>query len=127
MGDIQKLVVEKATAVYRLTDEKLEVYSVRVPRAHRKRGHATALMEELLQMADARGLPVALSASPLDRATRTDRLVAFYRKFGFEPDGTFANPAGDPNMVRPARTVAETITGDCSDAQSCGHRPRLLP
>jgi hypothetical protein len=59
-------------------------------------------MQEFLAEADAKGLNVSLGASPLDQRTKLNRLVDFYKSFGFEPTGRSINPAGDPAMLRKA-------------------------
>jgi GNAT superfamily N-acetyltransferase len=104
-GDFREYVtrkIGKATAVYQIKGDELEIASIRVPQAHRGRGDAGRAMQALVEEADSAGLKMKLVASPLDARTRADRLVAFYRRYGFEVQGR-ANPAGDPWMMRPAK------------------------
>lgn len=84
-------------------DGEIHVASVRVPRGERNKGHADRGMATFLEQVDRVGLEVALLASPLDKRTRLDRLVAFYLRHGFELTGRAGNLAGDPVMRRPAR------------------------
>lgn len=78
----------------------LKVYALRTPRSQRGNGHARRAMQQVLQQADAAGIPVTLDASPLDNRTRLDRLCGFYQSLGFEPTGGTVNGLGHPVMVR---------------------------
>lgn len=81
----------------------VELFSMRTPSAKRGKGSANSAMTEFLNEVDAKGLDVKLSASPLDRATKLDKLVKFYQKHGFVPTGQSVNVLGDPEMLRKSR------------------------
>jgi GNAT superfamily N-acetyltransferase len=102
---LQTLKVGNATIEYYLDSAKshMEVISVRVPRKYRGQGLARTAMEQLIQMADDKGVSVSLIASPLDKKTHLGKLVRFYQSFGFEI-GKPANAAGEPWMHRPAKS-----------------------
>lgn len=78
----------------------VELFSVRTPAAKRERGEARRALSAFLAEADAAGLQVKLVASPLDKRTSPQRLVAFYESLGFSRIGRSANAAGDPVMSR---------------------------
>ena len=84
----------------------IELHSLRTPVAHRGKGHADTAMRWLTSLADERGHDISLGASPLDKRTHTNKLVAFYRKHGFETTGHTINPLGHPEMLRKARPIA---------------------
>ena len=98
--------IGKATVIYGEKDGKIHLISLRVPSTARGQGEATDAMKEVIAEADAKGLPMELVASPLDSKTKRERLMNFYRRFGFEVQEA-ANPAGDRYMRRPARVVAK--------------------
>jgi hypothetical protein len=80
----------------------VEISSVRTPAHKRGRGSARAALTAFLHRVDQElGLPVVLGASPLDKRTRLDRLVAFYQSLGFELTGVKINGLGHPELVRP--------------------------
>lgn len=76
------------------------LYSIRTPRTRRGGGSAAAALTAFLRAADDAGATVRLLASPLDKYTNEDRLVAFYRRHGFVETGERGNPMGDPWMIR---------------------------
>ena len=80
-------------------DKELELFSLRTPVSARKQGAAKAAMLAFLDKTDAAGITVKLLASPLDKKTRLDKLVAFYQSLGFKITGR-GNAAGEPNMER---------------------------
>lgn len=88
--------------VYLDVPNHIELQSLRTPATKRGTGSARAAMVEFLKQTDKAGLDVKLLASPLDRKTRIDKLVAFYASFGFEVTGR-GNMAGEPNMLRKHR------------------------
>ena len=80
---------------------------MRTPQAKRGKGSARAALSQFLQEADARGLSVKLQASALDKKTSTAKLVKFYQSLGFKPTGRTINALGEPEMLRPARTLKQ--------------------
>ncbi|MEW6365525.1 MAG: GNAT family N-acetyltransferase [Acidobacteriota bacterium] len=59
---------------------------VMVPAAHRGQGIGTTLIQHIIHLADCMGKDVYLSARPIGSfsAEKLDRLVAYYRRLGFE-------------------------------------------
>ena len=88
------------TLGYKEHDDHVELYSVRTPVKHRGKGSAHAAMSEFTKMLDEKGKRSKLVASPLDKKTKTGKLVSLYRKHGYELTGEKANAAGDPWMER---------------------------
>jgi hypothetical protein len=62
-------------------------------------------MNQIVQRADESGIPIKLDASPLDKKTSLNKLVNFYKKFGFEPTGETVNIIGEPVMMRVPKTL----------------------
>jgi len=79
----------------------VELCSLRVPAAHRRKGAAKHALSQFCAAADRSGLEIVLLASPLDVRTKLHRLVALYRHAGFETTGATGNLAGHPVMRRP--------------------------
>lgn len=100
IGKIQNIKVGKSTGVYREQPDHFEISSIRTPVAHRGQGGAHAVIKDILKMADDAEKPTRLIASPLDKKTSSDKLINFYRKYGFELTGEKANSFGDPWMER---------------------------
>lgn len=93
--------IGNSTISYQLGDDNiLKIFSLRTPQTKRGQGSATAAMEEIVSKADQYKIPITLDASPLDKKTRLNSLVDFYRKFGFEPTGEKVNAIGEPVMFR---------------------------
>jgi GNAT superfamily N-acetyltransferase len=92
--------VGHSTLVYRDTPERIELYSIRTPKAHRGKGSASAALDALCALADRQGKTIRLLASPLDKSTAIRKLVGFYRGRGFLATGERGNQAGDPWMER---------------------------
>jgi GNAT superfamily N-acetyltransferase len=93
--------IGNSTISYRMNDDGfLEIASIRTPQSKRGQGSASNLMAELTKKADEVGIPMILGASPLDKKTQLNRLVEFYKKYGFEPTGKKINLVGEPEMVR---------------------------
>lgn len=90
----------KTTIGYQDHDDHVELYSVRTPTQHRGKGSANDAMKQFTKMLDEKGKKSKLVASPLDKKTKTEKLVSFYRKHGYELTGEKANMAGDPWMER---------------------------
>lgn len=88
-----------------IDDDKrlVDLYSVRVPVAHRGRGEAKRALDEVLKLADRLHYHVLLIASPLDKRTRIGDLVRLYESRGFELTERRANAAGHRYMVRSSR------------------------
>lgn len=93
--------IGSSTISYQLGDDGiLKIFSLRTPQAKRGQGSANETMQQIVSRADEYGIPITLDASPLDKKTRLDKLVNFYKKFGFEPTGEKVNILGDPVMFR---------------------------
>jgi GNAT superfamily N-acetyltransferase len=86
--------------LYQNHGDYIELYSVRTPSKYRGQGSAHAAMHQFTDMLDSQGKVSRLIASPLDKKTRTDKLVAFYQKHGYALTGERGNSAGDPWMER---------------------------
>lgn len=84
--------------------DHIVISSVRTPQAKRGKGSARAALQALVAQADREGVTLAGGASPLDGRTRLGPLVRFYQSLGFQLTGRAINPAGDPELVRPAHT-----------------------
>lgn len=87
-------------------DGTIEVVSLRTPSAKRGQGAGRAAMQDFLAEADRQGLDVKLGASPLDKRTKLNKLVDFYKSLGFETTGKSINMAGEPEMIRRAQSAA---------------------
>lgn len=85
----------------------VDIYSVRVPIAHRGKGEAKRALDEALQVVDALQYDAVLAASPLDRRTRRHDLERFYTSRGFRPTGRTINMAGDREMWRSRRSQSQ--------------------
>lgn len=105
-SSIQEESINGAKVSYRIAEGTLELFSLRVPQKKRRQGLAHDAMRYLTDKADEQGLAMKLAASPLDSRTHTGRLVAFYRRYGFNCTGVSVNPVGDPEMERPAKVSA---------------------
>jgi len=103
-GKIAEMIVGSSVLVYTYLDmtNHIELQSLRTPATKRGSGSGRAAMVEFLRQTDAAQIDVKLLASPLDRKTRIDKLVAFYESFGFKVIGK-GNMAGEPNMLRKHR------------------------
>jgi GNAT superfamily N-acetyltransferase len=87
--------------------DMVKLSSLRTPQAKRGQGSAKEAMRQLVEQADAEGVKLMLDASPLDKKTSLNRLVEFYKTFGFEPTGNRINALGDPEMLRLPRKRPE--------------------
>ena len=112
MADWQNIKVGKSTGIIQNAPNHIEIASIRTPTAHRGQGGAHAVMKHIVDYANSVNKPARLVASPLDKKTRTDKLVSFYQKYGFEPTGEKANQVGDPWMERPASNIHKSNGGD---------------
>jgi len=93
--------IGNSTVSYQLGDDGiLKIFSLRTPQSKRGQGSATEAMNQIVQRADENGIPIKLDASPLDKKTSLNKLVNFYKKFGFEPTGETVNILGEPVMMR---------------------------
>lgn len=90
----------KTTIGYQEHDDHVELYSIRTPTKHRGKGEAHAAMSKFTEKMDSENKVSKLVASPLDKKTKTDKLVSFYKKHGYELTGKKGNAAGDPWMER---------------------------
>ena len=73
------LLVGAASLRYRLTEDMAQLVSLHVSQSQRRRGVATALVDEILRLAQASGAQrIYVSATPSDSA------VGFYRSKGFD-------------------------------------------
>lgn len=76
---------------------------ISVPADQRGQGTATAMMNELVETADAEGWPLSLTASDDFGASKT-RLTKFYRQFGFVPNkGRAKDYTTTDGMIRQPR------------------------
>lgn len=103
-GKIAEMKIGSSVIVYTFMDaaRQIELQSLRTPASKRGSGSGRSAMVEFLRQTDDAGIDVKLLASPLDRKTRIDKLVAFYESFGFKVAGK-GNMAGEPNMLRKHR------------------------
>ena len=94
--------VGKSSLIYNLNhkDKELELHSLRTPANQRGQGYAKKAMEWLNSQADEMGYKSKLAASPLDKKTKLNKLVNFYKLHGYELTGKTYNQAGDPEMIR---------------------------
>lgn len=93
--------IGNSTISYQLgNDGILKIFSLRTPQLKRGQGSASNAMNEITKRADEMGIPIKLDASPLDKKTSLNKLVNFYKKFGFEPTGEKVNMLGEPVMYR---------------------------
>ena len=93
--------IGNSTVSYKLGDDGvLKIFSLRTPQSKRGQGSATEAMNQIVRRADEYGIPIKLDASPLDKKTSLNKLVDFYKKFGFEPTGEKVNILGEPVMMR---------------------------
>jgi putative acetyltransferase len=84
-------------ALKELTPEHGEVKSMRTPRARRRRGAGSAVLEHIIAEARARGYRrVSLETGSMDAFQPARSL---YERFGFSYCGPFAGYALDPNSV----------------------------
>jgi GNAT superfamily N-acetyltransferase len=98
--------IGNSTVSYQLGDDGiLKIFSLRTPQLKRGQGSATEAMNQIVQRADESGIPIKLDASPLDKKTSLNKLVNFYKKFGFEPTGETVNIIGEPVMMRVPKTL----------------------
>jgi len=111
MSEWQNIKIGKSTGVIKDNPDHIDIASIRTPSAHRGQGGAHAVMKHIVDYADSINKPARLVASPLDKKTRTDKLVSFYQKYGFEPTGEKANQVGDPWMERPAQVIKKADGG----------------
>lgn len=95
--------INHSTGSYTEYEDHIEIESIRTPVKYRMHGDAHKVIKEITDFADEREKPAKLIAGPLDKKTRTDKLVQFYQKHGFELTGKIANMAGDPWMERQPR------------------------
>lgn len=92
----------------------VKLYSLRTPLKHRGNGYARKAMVQFLAEADLAGKVVQLDASPLDAKTNLEKLVQFYRSFGFQLTGRSVNAAGDPSMERPLQKPQASRSKSCN-------------
>ena len=84
-------------ALKELTPEHGEVKSMRTPRARRRRGAGSAVLEHIIAEARARGYRrVSLETGSMDAFQPARSL---YERFGFSYCGPFADYVFDPNCV----------------------------
>lgn len=98
-----------STALYAVHKHHIELHSVRTPVKHRGKGDAHQAVKHVTDHADRENKPVKLLASPLDKKTRTHKLVGFYKKHGFNTTGQIGNVAGDPKMERKPNVKEEAV------------------
>jgi GNAT superfamily N-acetyltransferase len=107
-AEIKLLLPGGKTAVLRYTEAAgaFSLDIMLVPSAFRGRGLGTLLLQRLLLLADALGMPVFTTARPLGGGNQPgalERLVAYYARFGFEP---VKRGLTTVHMCRPAAPTA---------------------
>jgi predicted GNAT family acetyltransferase len=102
-----KLGSTKASYTLHHPDKYIDIGSIRTPEKERGKGHASKMMEYLHKKADEMGYETRLLASPLDKKTKLNDLVNFYKKHGYELTGSKGNMAGHPEMVRKQKKNAK--------------------
>jgi GNAT superfamily N-acetyltransferase len=90
----------KASYTIHHPDKTIDIGSVRTSEKDRGQGNASKMMNYLHGKADELGYDTKLLASPLDKKTKLDKLVEFYKKHGYELTGKKGNMAGEPEMIR---------------------------
>jgi ribosomal protein S18 acetylase RimI-like enzyme len=65
-------------------DTKLTLDTIVIPKSFRNQGMGTKIMEMVCEYADEVNKPLFLTPSTSYGATSVDRLVKFYKKFGFK-------------------------------------------
>ena len=98
---IRRAKVGDTSISYTVGEDVAKVVLVRTPPEARGRGGARAAMQQFLQEADARGLPVELTVAEQDSKTDPAKLEAFYQSLGFVATGEEVD--GSPRMRRDAR------------------------
>jgi hypothetical protein len=96
----KRAVFGNTTISYHVNDAGVKLTLLRTGPEGRGKGGARAALQEFLAAADEAGLPVQLTAAPLDARTDEERLKGFYRSEGFEDD---ANAGVEGVMKRPAK------------------------
>jgi hypothetical protein len=81
-------------------DGIVNLVSLRTPLAKRGNGSARHALEILTAQADSEGVTIKLDASPLDKKTKLQSLVDFYKSNGFIETGYSNNQAREPEMIR---------------------------
>ena len=88
VGELKWYLGDKDYAYLKYSETKtsFSIDIVSVPAAHRNQGIGRALIGHVLLMADAMQKSVYVSARPLGSFSeeKLERLIAYYRKFGFE-------------------------------------------
>jgi GNAT superfamily N-acetyltransferase len=95
-----KLGPTRASYTLHHPDKYIDIGSIRTPEKERGKGHASKMMNYLHEKADELGYDTKLLASPLDKKTKLEQLVNFYKKHGYELTGKKGNQAGEPEMIR---------------------------
>lgn len=81
--------------------EGITVSMIRVPIEARGKGEASAAMSDVLDYADRKGLPVALTPEAISGGMSTTQLKAWYKRLGFEPNkGRTADLRFKESMIR---------------------------
>jgi GNAT superfamily N-acetyltransferase len=84
-----------------LQDRGDSVYLTGLRSVEQGKGHGSAAMKTITELADKRGVTLTLVAKPLDvraplKKTSKAKLVAFYKRYGFVPDRNY----GGGSMIR---------------------------
>ena len=69
---------------YNETDNHMHLQLIE-SKGNRNSGQATKAMQTLVDYADSKGKSIDLFAAPRDKQTSENRLMEFYKKFGFQP------------------------------------------
>lgn len=109
-----QLGADRATLRFSEDATTVELEVVLVPAAHRGRGLGTALIERVLCLADSLGKETKVAARPIGThgADVLERLVTYYRRFGFEETSRGVSVVymrRPPGRARPAGLHGPTV------------------
>ena len=86
---IRKLTTRPAIAdVWTQEPGKALITRINVPHEHRREGHGTALLEQILRDADHEGVTLFIEVQASDGPSR-DALLEWYLKYGFKSSDIF--------------------------------------
>lgn len=74
-----------------LKDNEYELAILYTPKSYRHQGIATAIMNEVIKIAEQKQCNIVLYASPFNSEMTIDTLIEFYKSFGFEHDSLSNN------------------------------------
>lgn len=104
----QSLTLGDTTVEVSVSEGYAQVSMVSTPTEKRGQGSARAAMQELVRMADERGLALFLTAEPMDRKTSKAKLESFYKSLGFTPNkGRNRDFRAQAGMVRQPQALQQ--------------------